>query len=1547
MIGGQNRVCAFLLGLTATVLSGCAVMRIDVDVYKGPLNNHPDVQRKQLVAMAVGAKPLLIQLRDNLLWAQSGCEGLTGDSAKDDVNELKKWPQGNSARDEQKAGGKEDERSATLGGDKSQSWVVKDPLKDSQAKYPEQRVLMCRAFAAKNNTWYMRDGYASRLPAWANPQASRVNAVLSLYRDLGDPAVGTYLDELERLGDRLRRAYEIFYPNKQEDERLWSELNKGFPTGDQLFRGSVLDREIQKADTALNALKTGHPELQNKRESLNNLNIKAGQAKEQVTDTLNKILREFGDTFRPTGSYRHVDIPELGAQAEALCIALAEDQQKCSDRRKKITAEIAQTEGTDTARVYLFEQFAADERLVPLVETLYQDKTSPQAAQFIRSVKVLGGAAAEVRKATIQLWTRSIEILIALHPPGEPRDLQDAQRESVTHALSATIATLTQPARLAVALRLESVKVKCPEIAQHLNSFAAGVAPVFACNGPRLKWDGPAYSAAERTIRLALVAHPFRTASVLQDLNLTHSNASPEELAAAGEGQTEYGSTTTGWMADPFGIVRSRGRADYRDTAARTGDVIQRSIAATLRAGGTTEGLDSGRPRRGLDFLIDEYLRLVDARERDIGPAQGQLDNALAGFSEKMLMLANSEGLLRAAKDDGGRIEQYVLVLQAIGNAIQVGLDDSAHRYEHDQRQKRRADSERVAIAASRGKSGHDALSELRRDLEVKATNAGERLREVTSEKEAAVADNDAKTATKNSAATAKTTAETNAGTAAAALLDARKAARPVFNALRTLGNERDTGGLGDELAETKELPEVLAGDRLIVKKAAEKLTSVDARTLLAALPTWLTPAGSISCDSAAGAVSAESEDPGNARKLRTGCALSYFTELALRPDTDAAKMPAAAGAQIVVQLAQLAATEYDTKQQPQISQLRQGHAIAEAKAQDARKAFALAEADENAAAKTVTRLTQTEIKATETRNRFKNAYDLVNELLPAVQGQVVTLGGVDAATGFGLMRAAVAKREADLRQNPPAGDTGAAKLKQATDTVVVLNERNSPAPTPAVGTPITLGRDGETTQRDVLDDLIAALRHEHLQAVREGGSVGRASQIESALKFAYEQRAGMTYVRPASAYLRSSYAATSLQNDPRLRWENMLSRHGLRGAPFIGESYTNYGADSAQGEFERMNILTNIDKQFWQNINSVRVAGAGTTNYAIAKDDIGNWYVKAYSADPTQIIKSAQRLALFNLGGSLDSNLLSQLDLQTKIDGGTGTSKDEDKLRELRQKQGPNGDASTLKRVYERYEGEYAQRTERDGAEFAAQIEGEKLQGRLRTAWAVSVEFTEDGDGKKKAAFMSQVEEFLKPESAGPLTDAQTALQAITAQNGADKSAPPIEEKAQSILTALKSINRWQMLLSARVLRLNLNDSEFSVREKAQASGLQDAEVTRRREAWTSANANLESERKALAVLRAGTPERDVQQAKVEEASAQEQRKRGTLDEAERSATSARNVLAQARKDHEAALHARDACARDVADVAGGLVLDFAGRRKLALANLEQAILFVGEAAK
>ena len=65
---GARRILPKLAGLSAlaVLLGGCAVMQIDVDVYKGPLSNHRDVQSQRIASLAIAAKPLLIDLRNDL-----------------------------------------------------------------------------------------------------------------------------------------------------------------------------------------------------------------------------------------------------------------------------------------------------------------------------------------------------------------------------------------------------------------------------------------------------------------------------------------------------------------------------------------------------------------------------------------------------------------------------------------------------------------------------------------------------------------------------------------------------------------------------------------------------------------------------------------------------------------------------------------------------------------------------------------------------------------------------------------------------------------------------------------------------------------------------------------------------------------------------------------------------------------------------------------------------------------------------------------------------------------------------------------------------------------------------------------------------------------------------------------------------------------------------------------------------------------------------------------------------------------------------------------
>lgn len=163
-------------------------------------------------------------------------------------------------------------------------------------------------------------------------------------------------------------------------------------------------------------------------------------------------------------------------------------------------------------------------------------------------------------------------------------------------------------------------------------------------------------------------------------------------------------------------------------------------------------------------------------------------------------------------------------------------------------------------------------------------------------------------------------------------------------------------------------------------------------------------------------------------------------------------------------------------------------------------------------------------------------------------------------------------------------------------------------------------------TKKEAFDILITALRDVQISATLTGDT-NSASQAKAAIELATSYRTDTIYIRPPSAYLRNSYPATSLQPDANVVWQNMLGRHGLRSLPLIGEAIANRGVD--------VKAIQEIDKQYWQNINRVRVGAVGITSYAITKDDIGNWYVKSYTGDPTPIIEGAKNLALYGVATS------------------------------------------------------------------------------------------------------------------------------------------------------------------------------------------------------------------------------------------------------------------------------------------------------------------------
>ncbi|MBL3598860.1 MAG: hypothetical protein JMN25_03205 [gamma proteobacterium endosymbiont of Lamellibrachia anaximandri] len=354
----------------------------------------------------------------------------------------------------------------------------------------------------------------------------------------------------------------------------------------------------------------------------------------------------------------------------------------------------------------------------------------------------------------------------------------------------------------------------------------------------------------------------------------------------------------------------------------------------------------------------------------------------------------------------------------------------------------------------------------------------------------------------------------------------------------------------------------------------------------------------------------------------------------------------------------------------------------------------------------------------------------------------------------------------------------------------------------------------GEKNQREVLDDLIAFLRYDLVLATRRGGDADRIVQIEKALKVALRHRASMIHIRPPSAYLRSSFAATGLQDESRIRWKNMLDERGFKASlPFgVGEKLVN------KDDKYRIPILESIDKQYWQNINSVRVSGGGDTNYAIAKDDIGNWYVKSFSADPTPIIRGAQRMALFaaggdsvNLLGRLDRQQVMQKQIDNKLANGEDVTADLEKQRELEAEE-PVGGSPALQRVFERNREAYVAATQEEFNDLRAKVgQGAgSLDKALSAAWKAEISFTGDVEGSRKADFVKKLNEKLAASNSFLIN----ARQALHLSDDGSKSAEKDKQvtdaqREKGIVVALKQLRRMHNALYAKVGAIDLTAAE------------------------------------------------------------------------------------------------------------------------------------------
>jgi hypothetical protein len=284
---------------------------------------------------------------------------------------------------------------------------------------------------------------------------------------------------------------------------------------------------------------------------------------------------------------------------------------------------------------------------------------------------------------------------------------------------------------------------------------------------------------------------------------------------------------------------------------------------------------------------------------------------------------------------------------------------------------------------------------------------------------------------------------------------------------------------------------------------------------------------------------------------------------------------------------------------------------------------------------------------------------------------------------------------------------------------------------------------------KEVMDGLISTLKFEHIHLVKQFGRQAPVTlQAEAALKVAYDRRADMVRIRPAISYLRTSFPSTTLQRDANTTSKNMLIRDTLKNIPVIGELF-----HEDMAGMERAKVNREIDKQFWQNINRIKLSGGGQTNYVLMKDDVGNWVIKSYSSDPTDIIKSAKNLALFSMGPGFTSGLIDQGGVadaaSNAITDQTGTPTDQATPETKKP-------MTLMEKQFDTFQKEYNDQTKTDLTDIGNDVNS--IQTDIEGRWEQDFPATDDDKAEKNAKTLKTLKEVFTSSSVKAYLDAAKA---------------------------------------------------------------------------------------------------------------------------------------------------------------------------------------------
>lgn len=584
------------------------------------------------------------------------------------------------------------------------------------------------------------------------------------------------------------------------------------------------------------------------------------------------------------------------------------------------------------------------------------------------------------------------------------------------------------------------------------------------------------------------------------------------------EWQQEYKADDAKWT-HAKGYQREFGISIGKDPADLEG------VRSNFRAFGAEYGtpLDRGRLLTGLDRLTENYLTLQsnrhgEERSQELEQAERNLHRELVGFAEKVLFLANNLPLFDLFTGSDSRQDldpKYGQILQAVGNSILGQADELRQRASHRDRLKKQAGAEIEAFRASLSPAAstifQTLISGLKADIgrsTAAANSLNMRKTDLANQKESSKQLVDEKIRLKDAASSRQATLKT-----AQVKIEGRVARIKAVLTLMTNSNE-------------------LASDSARLQAhLAQKFPSSDIspQNLLDEMATWLSSE-----------LSRYTTGSTTDRSQRLGIAKQYLEEIKAYAT---ATLPGKPVLEALNQLRDISRRDLKETEKA-LDQSNRQLADATQKVEEAKEALTKAEGE---LASVETELSEVTI-ALEGEKKTTELTDAL-EIANAHAKKVLERGLGSETAGGNVFDQFLASIDAET-----ATKTDPDKTKWQNGRAI-LSQRRPDNRTELVDRLIDKTTEGKPNSKEVFDHLIALLRHEYIQEVKKNGKEGgQAPQIEAALKSAWDLRTSFVYIRPAGAYLRSSYPTPSLQDDPALAWNNMLVRTTFRGTPVIGK---------------------------------------------------------------------------------------------------------------------------------------------------------------------------------------------------------------------------------------------------------------------------------------------------------------------------------------------------------------------------------------------------------